>query len=480
MPLMAVRSSLARPAKAIDYITKPEKAAFVSAQNLKEDGDYAAQLERTAAAFGKNTAYADRKYYHFKLSPDPKDGVSAEQCQRYAEAVCARLFSDYECVIATHTDSGVIHSHIVLNSVSFDTGLKFHATDNEYGAMKDIANEIGLKHGMSVTDWRKPSAERILTAEAHLRLEGKISWKDELREVISLAKQTADNIIEFEDILSEYGVVMPRCTAYTVSFLHPEQKKAIRGERLGADYTREAIEKAFTEKEKTLSESGEISYRDKLKQNLRRIGVSAAERSEYLTAAANRYELSVIISSVASSSASKDSFKATLRELYGVECVFSDEAVFYRRADTEGWIKGTDINEKCGKENIEYVINEFKNRSDGSPESRERQRRAEAISASLGGNRGFGNTDTPTDEQAAASKADGLSSGSGEAEGATHKSIHESFGRAEPTAEGADGRNEGTAGRHRQGAEGADGISVRGFEGTVQRGRNNSSETPKQ
>ena len=79
MPLFKGIAAKAKPAKAINYITDERKAAFVSSQALDDNSDYAAQFLQTARLFGKGETYAERKYYHFKLSPNPADCASPEQ-----------------------------------------------------------------------------------------------------------------------------------------------------------------------------------------------------------------------------------------------------------------------------------------------------------------------------------------------------------------------------------------------------------------
>ena len=46
MPLFKAEASKSTPKKAIDYITREDKAAFVSVWNLFEDEDYAEQFIR--------------------------------------------------------------------------------------------------------------------------------------------------------------------------------------------------------------------------------------------------------------------------------------------------------------------------------------------------------------------------------------------------------------------------------------------------
>ena len=88
MPLFKGVAGKAKPNKAIAYITREDKARFIDVQNLFIDEDYAAQFKETAARFGKYTDYDERKYYHFKLSPDRKDKADPLMVQEYAKA-CA-------------------------------------------------------------------------------------------------------------------------------------------------------------------------------------------------------------------------------------------------------------------------------------------------------------------------------------------------------------------------------------------------------
>ena len=150
MPLFKCSSSKSTPRKAIAYITDPNKAELISVRNLFEDEDYASQFDETAKRFGKGTGYNERKYYHIKLSCARQDNVRPQTAQKYAEEMAELLFRDHECVIATHTDTKTVHSHIIVNSVDTITGKKLHINSDEYAKMKDEANRIGKKYGLRV------------------------------------------------------------------------------------------------------------------------------------------------------------------------------------------------------------------------------------------------------------------------------------------------------------------------------------------
>ena len=253
MPLFKCSASKARPKNGIRYITDPKKAAIVSVKNLFEDEDYAKQFEDTAARFGKGEKYDERKYYHFKLSCARKDNVTIEKAHAYAEEVAEAFFKNYECVIATHTDTKTVHSHIIVNAVDPITGKKLQFSQKDYVKMKDEVNEIGRKYGYTETEFRERGKNSRTAAEKKIILKGGTSWKEELREVIAEAVKKTKSPEAFKKYLDEcYGVKITR-DGKDYSYLHPNKQKPIRGERLGENYTKTEVIKRI----------GEQNYRQK-------------------------------------------------------------------------------------------------------------------------------------------------------------------------------------------------------------------------
>ena len=210
MPLLKGTAGKAMPDMAIGYITRKDKAKYIDVQNLFEDEGYAEQFKETAARFGKYTDYDERKYYHFKLSPDRKDRADPRMVHEYARACAEKMFEGCECVIATHTDTQTVHSHIVVNAVHPLTGRKLHFNDGDYTRLKDMANEIGEEFGFSSLDFRKKAENNRTQDEQHIILKGGTSWKEELREVIEEGRQVATTPKEFIEYLKLYGVEVTR------------------------------------------------------------------------------------------------------------------------------------------------------------------------------------------------------------------------------------------------------------------------------
>lgn len=241
MPLFKCSASKAKPKNGIAYVTDEKKAKIVTVRNLFEDEDYAKQFEETASRFGKGDKFDERKYYHCKLSCARQDNVSPEKAHAYAEELVAKLFQNYECVIATHTDTQTVHSHIIVNAVDPITGKKLQFNKQDYVKMKDEANRIGKKYGFTETDFRKRGKNSRTAIEKKIMLKGGTSWKEELREVIAEATKNSTTPDNFKDYLEKcYGVKITR-DGKDYSYLHPEKQKPIRGEKLGTNYTKKEI-----------------------------------------------------------------------------------------------------------------------------------------------------------------------------------------------------------------------------------------------
>ncbi len=172
MPLLKCSAGKARPQAAIGYITNPKKAVIISVRNLFEDEDYAKQFEETAALYGKGKGFNERKYYHFKLSCARQDNLTPQEAHKFAEDVAEKLFRDCECVLATHTDTDTVHSHIIINAVNPLTGKKLQFSPKDYIAMKDEVNRIGKERGYTETDFRKRGKNSRTAVERKIMLNG--------------------------------------------------------------------------------------------------------------------------------------------------------------------------------------------------------------------------------------------------------------------------------------------------------------------
>ena len=156
MPLLKGSAGKATPRKALAYITRKDKAKFVDVQNLFEDEDYAEQFRQTAARFGKYMNYDERKYYHFKLSPDRADHADPRMVQEYAKACAEKMFEGCECVIATHTDTQTVSGRRQRTTEHRTSGISFskavlHGKKNSERSSKRVKCWLPVRKSLFLT-----------------------------------------------------------------------------------------------------------------------------------------------------------------------------------------------------------------------------------------------------------------------------------------------------------------------------------------
>ena len=273
MPLVICRACKSYAGKAINYVTEKNKAERITTHGLDESRSFAQQFIDTAALHGKGDSYDERKYYHIKISFEPKDRIenggklTAEFAEKIADEYFKKQYGNHEYILATHTDKKHIHCHAIINAVNFENGKKIQHSNKDLADMKDHVNDVAEQYGVSRFDWKeavklkrqKAKEERASSAKELTQAEKYIqerhgaewtssSWKETLRDKIDEAKGQCTSRTEFEKYLSEnYGIEMPRNTNKTVSFKHPAVDETVRGVKLGAEYTAESIDRALNE-----------------------------------------------------------------------------------------------------------------------------------------------------------------------------------------------------------------------------------------
>jgi len=155
MAVIKAVSSHAPIGTAIDYVEKREKTEErllygigVTPETAKEE------MQATKEIYGKTDG---RTYKHFVQSFAPGENITPEKAHEIAKefAESCPLFKGYEVLIATHKDKKHVHTHFIINSVSFEDGKKFQMSSKDLQKMKDRSDEICHEHGLSICEKNK-------------------------------------------------------------------------------------------------------------------------------------------------------------------------------------------------------------------------------------------------------------------------------------------------------------------------------------
>ena len=190
----------------LDYCMQDEKTMYedrklVYGMNCSEQDPYL-DMMTTKKLYGKT---GGRMYYHLDQSFSPDEKITPEQAHKIAIEFAEEQFKGYEVLIATHVDAHHIHSHFVVNSVSFENGLKYHSSKDNIRKLREASDVICLKHGFSVV---KPKDQKkttgIGTREYRIACKSS-SWKMNLIVAIEAGMRKAKTKDEFLEFMKKRG-----------------------------------------------------------------------------------------------------------------------------------------------------------------------------------------------------------------------------------------------------------------------------------
>lgn len=224
----------------INYVMngeKTENGILVSAINCLPETAYS-QMMLTKKAFHKEDG---RLGYHIIQSFKGKE-ISPEKCNQIGIEFAKQLWGDkYQVLVCTHTNKQNIHNHIILNSVSFIDGSKYHNSNVEIALLRETNDDICRKYGLSIIKSTKATQVSDI-AKSRIANYNRNSGKMELIKTdIDEAIKDATKYQEFIDILAFKGYYIKKSGSF-ISISTPYYNRNIRLSRaFGEDYTFENI-----------------------------------------------------------------------------------------------------------------------------------------------------------------------------------------------------------------------------------------------
>lgn len=152
MAVIKAVSSKAGIGTAIDYVTKEEKTEQTLLSGLNCEPDTAKEeMQATKELWGKTDG---RTYKHFVQSFAPDEKIDPVQAHQLACRLAAERpeWKGFEVLIATHKDREHIHTHFIVNSVSFEDGHKLQQSKADLQNMKNCSDRLCLEQGLHITE----------------------------------------------------------------------------------------------------------------------------------------------------------------------------------------------------------------------------------------------------------------------------------------------------------------------------------------
>ena len=248
-------ASKATPKKIVSYLTQEEKTEekLIGGKDCDPD-NIVNDFNMTQELYGKTGGV---KYHHIIQSFSPEDNITPEKAHEIGKELAESQFKGFEVFVVTHKDKDHIHNHLVVNSVSFENGLKYNASNKSLWDIKRESNRLCERENLKVLDLEHKAEKRISSAEKRIMDRGQIPWKDELRQIIDIARERTKDLQSFREFLEKNFEIETRVTKNSISYKHPDHGKAIRGRSLGDKYNKEELENEFNGQEKSIFRDGE-------------------------------------------------------------------------------------------------------------------------------------------------------------------------------------------------------------------------------
>ena len=152
MAIIKAVSSHAPIGVAIDYVERKEKTETGLLTGIGITPESAKNEMQSTKELYKKTG--GRTYKHFVQSFAPGEKITPEEAHELAKHFAEKCdcFKDFEVLIATHKDREHIHTHFIVNSVSYTDGHKFQMSAKDLQNMKDLSDDICKEYGLSVVE----------------------------------------------------------------------------------------------------------------------------------------------------------------------------------------------------------------------------------------------------------------------------------------------------------------------------------------
>lgn len=270
MAIIKAVSSKSPIKTAITYVSKAEKTdqKLLSGYNLTAPETAYDEMQTTKEIWNKTDG---RTYKHYVQSFAPDEEITPEQAHIIAKEFvesCTQ-FKGFEVLIATHQDRKHIHTHFILNSVSFEDGHKFQQKSTELQEMKDLSDKICLEHGLSLTqkgrtfDGKEREETTAYKKEQYRLLQraeqGRAkSYIQDIALAIMACREQANSRERFIELMNNngYGVVWTDSRKYITFTDIARQKQGekqckIRNSKLEKyyhiDFSKEGLEREFAD-----------------------------------------------------------------------------------------------------------------------------------------------------------------------------------------------------------------------------------------
>ena len=272
MAVTAIWSVKGNVESVVRYTSNPEKtwggnygqaAQFHALENVMQYTADEMKTEELLYVFGVNCSSnpddATQQFYKTKKVWNKEGGIvcfhgyqsfkkgesTPEVAHKVGIEFAKRMWGErFEVLVSTHLNTGTLHNHFCLNSVSFTDGLRYYDQKATYAKMRQISDEVCWEFGLSVIE--NPKGKRRNISEIIAEKEGKPTERGNIRRDIDIAIECNTSTKYFYRTMESLGYIFERRGRFLR--VRPDNgQKWFRLDKLGEGYTEDDITERLEE-----------------------------------------------------------------------------------------------------------------------------------------------------------------------------------------------------------------------------------------
>ena len=146
-----------------------------------------------------------RYFYHYCQSFSPEEKVTPKTVHEIGVRLTKEFFDGYEVIVGTHIEKNHLHNHIIINSVSFESGKKLHQDKKSLENIRTVSDKICSEYGLSVIKHKEQKSSETMTHGEYTAATLGNSWKFRLINTIEAAMNICKNKAEFISYMESEG-----------------------------------------------------------------------------------------------------------------------------------------------------------------------------------------------------------------------------------------------------------------------------------
>lgn len=227
----------------LDYVENPDKTdqgRLITAHGCNSpiaDAEFLFSKQQYLARTGRRRGADDVIAYHVRQAFVPGE-VTPEEANRIGVEFAKRFTKgNHAFIVCTHIDRAHVHNHIIWNSTALDEQRKFRNFWGSTRAVRRLNDTICIENGYSIVTDPKGKGQ---TYDKWLGNQKRPSHRERICYAIDEAlTQNPQSFEELLELLRQSGYQMK--DGKVPSLLGTDQKRSIRMDTLGENYTPDAL-----------------------------------------------------------------------------------------------------------------------------------------------------------------------------------------------------------------------------------------------